>query len=649
MKIRSTAAEYRPDIDGLRAIAVLSVVMFHYGITSLRGGFVGVDIFFVISGYLITGLINRELVEQRFSFMNFYERRIRRIIPALIAMLVPTLVAGAWLLLPSDLERLGSAAIATLLFGANFLFWRQSGYFDSASEYNPLLHTWSLAIEEQFYIFFPILLILLHRFFKGRLKAALVGCAIGSFVLCAWVQALRPTATFFLAPFRAWELLVGSLLAVGIFPVVTHRLKREVLSVFSLLALLGSLLWIEAGPEFPGWQAAIPVLATAMLLHTGVGGATVVNNLLSIRPLGFIGKISYSLYLLHWPIVVYARYLNAMEPLPRHISWTLMGAAILLAFASYKWVESPFRRKKAERKIAFTRNLFTATSLVLFVGIGFSLILKIDDGFRSRFSKEVVSYDDVRRELIAFKKCEGRVPGSGYRECTLGEENATERDLLWGDSHALAWAPAIDGLAKVHGSKVELALHSACPPLMGVKNPVSFDCFRFNNNVLEYIKSSNIHTVYLIASWRSYSVPNGQYLISDEYGAEGNATVFPLAINRTIDFLQNHVRRIILIGPTPGAPSDAPFRLAMAKYRNGKIPEGITVQEFQEESSYFWKSVRRPSPNFLAVDPSKWFCDKDYCKYFDNEFGLLYRDGGHLSSNGAKFVGKNFSEIMDVW
>jgi peptidoglycan/LPS O-acetylase OafA/YrhL len=227
-------SNYRPDIDGLRAIAVLSVVLYHFNIVQLKGGFVGVDIFFVISGYLITGIINNEIERGNFTFAGFYERRVRRIFPALFGMLLAVLAVGAWLLLPHDLEPLGNATIATLLFGSNVLFWRQSGYFDTTSDFNPLLHTWSLAVEEQFYIGFPMLLLLVHRFAPRALKPVLIGCMFISFALCVWVQAIRPTATFFLLPFRAWELLLGSILAIGAVPAISNRLLRETVAMLRL-------------------------------------------------------------------------------------------------------------------------------------------------------------------------------------------------------------------------------------------------------------------------------------------------------------------------------------------------------------------------------------------------------------------------------
>ena len=294
-----SASHYRSDIDGLRAIAVLSVVLYHFGIGGLQGGFVGVDVFFVISGYLITGIIQSELARGEFTLARFYERRARRIFPALFVMLLVTMLAGLFVLLPSDLARLGQAATATVLFVSNALYFRQSGYFDDASDFNALLHTWSLGVEEQFYVGLPLLLMLVHRYRPQWLLRVIAACALLPFAACVLVQPILAKAVFFLSPFRAWELLLGSLVALGAAPQVRNGTLRAVLSVAALAALLGAIAFMRSGVDFPGWKAAIPVLATAVLLHLGAGGRTWVGGVLSWRPLVFVGLISYSLYLWH--------------------------------------------------------------------------------------------------------------------------------------------------------------------------------------------------------------------------------------------------------------------------------------------------------------------------------------------------------------
>lgn len=645
-----TQLTYRSDIDGLRAIAVLSVVLYHYGIGQLSGGFVGVDIFFVISGYLITGIIQKEIERGSFTFAGFYERRVRRIFPALFAMMLVTLFVGAYVLLPSDLVRLGNGTLSTLLFASNVLFWRQSGYFDASSEYNPLLHTWSLSVEEQFYIGLPILLILLHRFVKGGLKTALVICAIASFALCLWVQALRPTATFFLSPFRAWELLLGGAVAIGVVPPIRTARTRLLLSTGALALLLFSLWWIKAGPAFPGWQAMLPVVATAALLHAGVQGSSPVQRLLSLKPLVLVGLISYSLYLWHWPLIVFTRYRNGMEPLAPIMGWLLLGVAILLAAASYRWVETPLRRSKQGASGLSRRGVFLGATAGCVLLAGTALAVRLQDGWQMRFSSEVVALDEARHPVIPFQDCEKRAPNFNSDACRIGVKGKPPRVLLWGDSHALAWAPAMDEMLRRRGESAILAIHSACPPLLGVNNPVSFGCQEFNKTVFAWLAKHRMEEIYLVASWLSYSEPDGQYSLIDDMENKGNKTVFPLALSRVITSLRPVTKSIVLIGPTPGAPDDIPFHLAMAHRLNRSVPESKSAQQFRLRARWFWSEANRyeKTHQVILVDPAPWFCNDKICRYtsaIDNR--LLYRDGGHLSLSGAQFVAKHF--IADVY
>lgn len=637
--------KYRPDIDGLRAIAVLAVVLYHYGIGALPGGFVGVDIFFVISGYLITGIIQKEIERGVFTFSGFYERRIRRIFPALFAMLLATLFVGAWVLLPSDLVRLGNGTFATLLFASNVLFWRQSGYFDTGSEYNPLLHTWSLAVEEQFYIGLPILLILLHRYVKGWLKPTLVVCTIVSFALCVWIQGLRPSATFFLSPFRAWELLLGGWLAVGVVPAIRSARMRLVVSAVALLLLLWSLWWIKAGPAFPGWQAALPVLATAALLHAGAQGSSPVQRLLSLRPLVFVGLISYSLYLWHWPLAVFVRYRNAMAPLAPGEGWGLLVVAVLLAAASYHWVETPFRHRKSSTAGARPVRLFAAAAGMTAALAAVSVIAKLDHGWQARFSPEVVALDQARRPTIPFIECNGRTPDFDSKACRIGDEDAPLRILLWGDSHALALAPGLDPLLKAQGTAAILAVNSACPPLLGVHNPVFSACHADNERLMETARTHRFDAIVLVASWNSYSSPHGQYTLFDDWGVIGNLDVFAPALERTLTKARLLADRLILIGPTPGAPDDIPFALGNALRWHSAPPVAKSMNVVATDSRWFWQAAKhhQTDSRLLLIDPTPWFCDKQACRYASETGELLYRDGGHLSEAGAQFVAERLS------
>lgn len=637
--------KYRPDIDGLRAIAVLAVVLYHFDLGPLAGGFVGVDIFFVISGYLITSIIHKEVQQGSFTFAGFYERRVRRIFPAAFAMLLVTLVAGAWLLLPSDLVRLGNGTIATLLFSSNILFWRQSGYFDTSSEFNPLLHTWSLAVEEQFYIGLPVLLLLVHRRDRRWLKPVLVACAVLSFALCVWVQPLRPRVTFFLSPFRAWELLLGAILAVGAMPPLASRAWREVLSMLACSALLGSLWWTRAGVEFPGWLAAFPVLATAVLLHVGGQGGSLVHRALQCSPIVYVGLISYSLYLWHWPLLTFVRYSNAMEPLGAGPTWLLLMASLLLAAASHRWVEAPFRRPVArERSSARARVFVAAAAAIASLGLlGFAV--RQDRGWRARFPDQVVSLDQEREPVIPYQGCDGVSPSTSDPSCTLGDGDSDRVALIWGDSHALAWAPALDVILKRHEIKGVLAISSSCPPLQGVHNPIKASCRRDNERVVAWLHDNHVERLFLIASWLSSADPEGRYRLEDGEGHVGNQQVFPQALVRTVELVRPLAEHIILIGPTPGAPTDVPFKVAIAELRpRVPRPRPKDVVKFKRTADWFWRVAAnfQSDPQVQLIDPAAWFCGESDCRYVDTKDRLLYRDDGHLSVAGAHFVAEHF-------
>ena len=420
-EVSGEVVKYRPDIDGLRAIAVLSVVLYHFGIGGLQGGFVGVDVFFVISGYLITRIIHSEMQRGEFTLARFYERRARRIFPALFVVLLATMAAGLWILLPSDLAWLGKASVATVLFASNVLYLLKSGYFDSSAEFNPLLHTWSLGVEEQFYLGLPLLMLLVGRFWTRGLGKVLAICAVLSFIACVVVQPLNFKATFFLSPFRAWELLLGSLLGIGAVPAIRHAAARNGLAFVALCALLGSVAFMGGGIDFPGWKVGIPVSATALLLHVGSSGGSRVSSALSWRPLVFVGLISYSLYLWHWPMLVLAKYRSGMEPLSPVTSLVLLALVLLFAVASYYLVERPFRKAGRGAPGLSQRQVFAASTVAAVALLAVGLSFAREGGFPARVPAEVAILDQARSAQYPFAKCHRVVPGQDST-CRIGVE-----------------------------------------------------------------------------------------------------------------------------------------------------------------------------------------------------------------------------------
>ncbi len=372
--------QYRAEIDGLRALAVIPVVLFHAGIAGFSGGFVGVDIFFVISGYLITSIILSEQQKERFTLTGFYERRARRILPALMLVTLLSTVAAWYLLLPAELVDYGKSLASVGVFASNILFWTQSDYFAQTSEFIPLLHTWSLAVEEQFYLIFPVFMIASAAMLKSKRLLVLTVVAIVSFLFCEWAWRNAPEANFFLAPSRMWELLAGVFCAFYLQqPRDPSPLIKQIASALGLLMLVYSIIFFDKTIPFPSVYALLPVLGTALIiLFTDKN--TLVGQLLSVPFIVGIGLISYSAYLWHQPLFVFAR-LSSLEELSVSMLLGLSLLAFIMAYISWRWVEKPFRNRNwlSQRQILWMAGL---CSLVL---IGLGLMFVFGGGFDERF------------------------------------------------------------------------------------------------------------------------------------------------------------------------------------------------------------------------------------------------------------------------
>ena len=508
--IASRSPKYRPDVDGLRAVAVLGVLFFHTGFAPFRGGFVGVDIFYVISGYLITSILAKDLLESKLSLVAFYERRMRRIFPALFTVLFFCIVAGTVLLDPREMIAFGKALVATNFFVSNFYFWHSAqplGYFDNAVSTQVLLHTWSLSVEEQFYLFFPATLFLLYRWRNGRVNAWLFALAAGSFALNIWSTQQKPVAAFYWIMPRAWELLAGALLAMKALPVIRNRIVRESAGLVGLGMIFSALSLPIKSASFPGYIVLLPCAGTCLVIHAGEGGRCFARTLLSFPPLVFIGVISYSLYLWHWPIIVFSRHL------PIHISGNaeilfVLVSSVVLAFLSFEYVERPFRGGSSPFS---RRQIFTFGFAVSLATVAFGFAAYHSRGLWQR-------YDPRTRQLIA-SNLERINDGDGsctnwrteirslsdVRFCGLGDE-LPHKIMFWGDSHVGQLYPAIKSLynngdLRNHGAM--LAIGGGCLPDENL-NPVSdgYHCDAFSKFAMLRAQKDDIDTVLIgFSTW----------------------------------------------------------------------------------------------------------------------------------------------------
>jgi len=490
---------YRADIDGLRALAVLGVVIYHAFPSMIPGGFIGVDIFFVISGYLISGILYKGHNAGNFSFKEFYARRIRRLFPALISMLVITLLLGHRLLLTNEFEELGRQVAAGSLFIQNFLFWQESGYFDRAAELKPLLHLWSLSVEEQFYIFFPLLLLLLWR--KPKIMApAMLVLLISTFVLNVVMSVQNSVSDFFLTPYRAWEFLGGSLLAWWHYDRGHEEevpLYREALSWLGILLLGLALTFIHTGDPYPGWRAFFPVAGTLMLMEGG-RGAWVNRMILSNPAVVWIGLISYPLYLFHWPLLSFVRITQGEAPDPR-VTLGALGLSLLLAVAVYYLIERRVRFNSSRWTLPVLIGLFAVLGLVGQLCSHGILLPRA-----SAFGLDAVVV--ASKDNDYFKGYSSAIVKNCYTIHRAG--NKGQKTLFVGDSHMEQCAPRIlevMGSGRAGNRGAIFLTRGGSPPIPSLLNGnKELGGYCFTRDILKLGLSPDVDRVVIAANWVYY-------------------------------------------------------------------------------------------------------------------------------------------------
>ena len=516
--------KYRPDVDGLRALAIIPVVLYHTDVPGVSGGYVGVDVFFVISGYLIGSIILSDIDAGRFSILRFYERRVRRILPALLVVLAATTLAAWAIMLPIEFARYPPSLAATVLFASNMLFWSRAGYFAAPAETEPLLHTWSIAIEEQFYLFVPGLLILLCRFAPRHLGRWLPALALLSFLLCVALTRFRPEAAFYLLPTRAWELFVGLWLAAIPAAKVPQR-GATTLAWSGLVAVAASVATFSPATPFPGYAALLPVAGTALILRFAPG--TPVARALGWGPLVFIGLISYSLYLWHWPLIAFGRILGVLDA-SALAKAAVIGLSFVIAIPSWYLIERPFREK---RRIGRRRVFgFAAAGSAILLTVGFATHAL--DGWPQRFPARAVAMDRGRMDFSPYRAACHREAGLTpiAHSCTLGRGRASV--AVWGDSHGVELSAALTEA----GRSVLTVTYSACPPALGFESPTSPQCDEHNLAALRFFETQpEIDTIILTAKWERW----------------GSWPGFNPGMEAVIRRLQRAGKNVLVIGPVP--------------------------------------------------------------------------------------------------
>lgn len=611
---------YRADIDGLRAVAVLPVVAFHLNMPIFRGGFVGVDVFFVISGYLITGILLSDFAEGGAGWLRrFYMRRARRILPALLAMMAFTLFAGCFLLFPGELAQLARNALAALIFSSNLYLYAQTNYFASGSEANALLHTWSLAVEEQYYLFYPPLLFLVCRRLRDKLPLVLLALTVGGFVACVRMTDVAAQAAFYLTPFRVWELAAGGLLAALPGRAIGNRLLLELLSLLGLGLIVGAASFYYPKMGYPGAWAAAPVLGAALLIATGATRPTLAGALLASRPVVFTGRISYSLYLWHWPLYVLVHLsLGRALALPEQMA--LLALILAVSFVSWRYVEQPFRgrakmdhpggRGFALRIAAMSAALGVLAGLLIFSG-----------GLAWRFDPAVerlahyADYDDVRvyRRGTCFIDSYQQSAEDFRRDLCLTPDPSRRNVLLIGDSHAAhLWKALQDQLP---GVNVLQATASGCKPF-----PIDVGqraCTTIMNDTIErFLPEHRLDGIIISAEWNQYDLPS---------------------LAETLETLKRASPHVYLAGPIIEYNQSLARLLAHAAASHLPAP-GIAARTAGTASldAAFEALAQRAGVTYLST--YRALCaTQDACLQTINGVPVQW-DQGHLTAEGAAYI-----------
>ncbi|WP_024697815.1 acyltransferase family protein [Pseudomonas avellanae] len=658
------ALGYRPEIDGLRALAVIPVILFHAGLPLFSGGFVGVDIFFVISGYLITSIILAEKINGKFSLINFYERRARRILPALFVVML-VCVPVAWLTLdPPDLKYFAKSLVAVPMFSSNVLFWLESGYFDATAELKPLLHTWTLAVEEQYYLFFPLLLMLGWRMGRPRLVVLLTLVALASLTLSQLGARNDASSTFYLLHARAWELLTGSFIAF--YCVWRPRHAPSVSLLDQAAAALGVLLigyavvQFDGSTPFPGLNALVPVLGAALII-VFAHGKTWVGRALSSPALVLIGMVSYSAYLWHQPLFAFARQRSLNEPgLPLMLSLTLLS--LMLAWLSWRYVEQPFRKQGAFNR----QQVFTSAGVASALFIALGLTGYLNNGFSQRFNVDPAIHEEFADPQIRDKCTQNAVDF-----CLFGAANpdATTALAVFGDSHSEALLSTFDTVARHQGKTIVHSGLGGCLPLLGVDvasgNYGPGVCEALASREFEYVKKYRIAKVVLIARWTLYTdgdygkKPMSKYFLisadNQERSRAASRAVFKQALETTIRAYRDIGSEVVIIAQVPQQlinPENLYYRLARdtsdsQTQKLQRVSEWSVPVVTHEHLQRFTREVfgqASESKQIGLITPDAAFCKNDQCLIGD--MNSYYKDFNHLNAKGAGLLAGQISQIV---
>lgn len=650
---------YKPAIDGLRAIAVLVVVFYHAGFKGFSGGFIGVDVFFVISGYLITGHILNQLQKGKFTFSGFYEKRIRRILPALSVTLLITIGIGSWMFSPEMMQEMAWSGVAAITSWANLLFLSQSGYFNADSHTKLLLHTWSLSVEEQFYFLLPLFLFGLNKFFADRNKRAssILSITIASFLFSAIATFTQPDSAFYSIQFRAWELLFGSV--INYLPksqISAKKFLRLSIGAFGLILL--PVFLYTANTPFPGLASLPPVLGTTFLIYTIGSAETIVQRTLKLPFFTFVGKISYSLYLWHWPLLLLFQYYLYRFGWQEYILWLIV--TLLISTLSWRFVETPFRsRTFISKPFVFRLGLST----IILLATGFYFVNQNTEQIQKAYHPNV-TYPDKKvwdSGFVKWEKCILPLGEFNIDEidlCIIGNENIEPTFLLIGDSHAQVVTQGLDKVATQFGRSGLLLVTTGHPPIFDVAKASDRRAVITKEHITNLLRSYPIDSVLISSFWITYwnecdlkPVVNNfldEILVFDK--CERTRGLIQTGMVDIVNFFVENQIKPIIITQIPTYPFEVPNCVSSAIYQgfDAQVTCNLSFKSFVSATAplnKIFESLVESYPTLYLIHPEDKLCDGVSC--FSVVSNLpLYRDKSHLSTYGSLYLSDLFVPIF---
>ena len=666
MKITSNGHSlrwYRPEIDGLRAVAIIPIVLFHAGYETLSGGYVGVDVFFVISGYLITSIILNQLDQNRFSFLDFYNRRAKRILPALFLVLLVSIPFAVALMLPSALKDFGRSLISVATFSANFYFRNSTDYFAPAANQIPLLHTWSLAVEEQFYLLYPASLYLLWR--KNRRHALLILgiAAMISFALSLIGSRNFPISNFYLLPTRAWELLLGAIAVLlerkSSAIHLDKTLVADGLSLVGLGSIVYSVFALDDQMAFPGAYALFPVVGSFLFILYSRNGV-LSRELLSAKPVVYVGKLSYSLYLWHFPVIAFAGFFRLVKeidvgPVP------LILLTVALSVLSFNLVENPVRHSRLKK-----HKLIAASALgsFAFLALGYTIFNETDfyRKYNERQIRFMASLSEPSREQ-SWDKCSN---AEIDKPCVAGDTDAATRVVLFGDSHAFTlFHPLSEEISSRH-EKLVLYTDGNCPPIFATEDELrGIDCLARNRKIYEAIlNDQKVKDIILVARWSWYMEgrpfdnqlggkggKSSRFLGKFKSESERETLVSEL-FSETFDRLSKAGKKVVIVNSIPEAGWNVPRKILalLGDNRIQSVDLSYDYRTYLDRNHPFDRLLKkfRNNANLDVVEPSAVLCRtfvKDRCALTLNGMPL-YMDDNHVTGVGAALISRQIAESL---